>query len=111
MLTNQTGLNINNGMTRRRMITLGLLGVSGWMLTPIRMAGAALQEDLEQVSIIPNMAQRDGPLLVFRDFVSDPDVEVKQHIRLQLGQRKEILAQLKTKIEFEKQVNQFTLFE
>jgi len=50
------------------------------------------------------MAEREGPLLVFRDFIVDPDVEVEQHIRLQLGQRKDLFDALKKKIGFEKQV-------
>jgi len=99
-----TGLTTNGGLTRRRMMARGVLGLAGLMLSPIRIAAAALQDDLERVSLIPQMDEREGPLLVFRDVVADPDVEVEQHIRLQLGQRKELLALLKKKIEFDKQV-------
>ena len=99
-----TGLTKNKGLTRRRLMTLGLLGLAGWVISPIRMAVAALQDDLERVAHIPKMAGREGPLLVFRDFVADPDVEVEQHIRLQLSQRKDLLALLRKKIGFEEQV-------
>ena len=99
-----TGSRYNGGLTRRRLMTLGVMSLAGWVLSPIRMAGAALQDDLELVSHIPQMAGRNGPLRVFRDFVADPDVEVEQQIRLQLGQRKDLLALLKKKIGFEKQV-------
>ena len=104
MTQSNTGSTINRGLTRRQMMAVGGLGLAGWVLSPIRMAAAALQEDLELVSRIPQMAPREVPLLVFRDFVSDPDGEVEQHIRLQLGQRKELLALLRKKIGFEKQV-------
>ncbi len=60
------GLIKNRGLTRRRFMTMGMLGLAGWMLSPIRIAEAALQDDLELVSHIPKMAGRDGPLLVFR---------------------------------------------
>ena len=100
----RTGLTNNGGLTRRQMMTRGVLGLTGWMLSPIRIAAGALQDDLERVSHIPQMNEREGPLLVFRDVVADPDVEVEQHIRLQLGQRKELLALLKKKIGFDKQV-------
>jgi len=56
------------------------------------------------VSAIPQMAEREGPLLVFRDFVADPDLELEQHIRLQLGQRTEMLDLIRKKIGFEKKV-------
>lgn len=91
-------------LTRRRLLKLGGMGLAGWILSPIRIATAALQDDLELVSRIPQMTEREGPMLVFRDFAADPDVEVEQHIRSQLGQRKDLLGQLRKKIRFEKQV-------
>ena len=91
-------------MTRRQVMRLGVMGLAGWMLSPVRIASAALQDDLELVSTIPHLAEREGPMLVFRDFVADPDVEVEQHIRLQLGQRKDLLDLLRKKIGFEKKV-------
>ncbi len=98
------GLIKNAGLTRRQLMRWGALGVAGWMLTPIRIAAAALQEDLEQVSQIPQMTEREGPLLVFRDFFADPDVEVEQLIRRQLAQRKDVLGLVRDKIAFEKAV-------
>jgi hypothetical protein len=92
------------GMSRRRLLLGGMLGLAGWMLSPVSLVDAALEEDLELVSLIPGMAERDGPLLMFRDFNSDPDVEIERHIRAQLSQRKDLLHQLKEKIGFEKQV-------
>lgn len=94
----------NRGLNRRRLMTLGVLGLAGFIVSPSRIALAALQDDLEQVAQIPNRSGREGPLLVFRDFAADPDVEVERHIRLELGQRKELLALLKKKIGFENQV-------
>ena len=91
-------------LTRRRLIQLGAMGLAGWALSPIRIAAAALQDDLELVSRIPQMTERESPMLVFRDFAADPDVEVEQHIRFQLGQRKDLLGQLRKKIGVEKQV-------
>ena len=91
-------------MTRRQVMRLGVMGLAGWMLSPVRIASAALQDDLELVSTIPHMAEREGPMLVFRDFVADPDLEVEQHIRRQLGRRKDMLDLLRKKIGFEKKV-------
>ena len=92
------------GISRRRMLVGGMLGLAGWVLAPMGLADAALREDLELVSLIPGLAERDGPLLVFRDFKNDPDVEIEQHIRTQLGQRNALLLQLREKIGFEKEV-------
>jgi hypothetical protein len=91
-------------MMGRRMMALGMAGLAGWMLSPIRMAAAALQEDLDLVAHIPQMEKREGPLLVFRDFANDPDVEVEQHVRLQLSQRKDLLDRVRQKIGFENRV-------
>ena len=99
-----TGLMQSGGMTRRQVMRLGVMGLAGWMLSPVRISSAAWQDDLELVSTIPQMVEREVPLLVFRDFVADPDVEVEQHIRLQLGQRTEMLDLLRKKIGFEKKV-------
>ncbi len=99
-----TGVMQSKGMTRRQLMRLGVMGLAGWMLSPVRIASAALQDDLELVSTIPQMAERDGPLLIFRDFVADPDVEVEQHIRLQLGKQTEMLDLIRKKIGFEKKV-------
>ena len=104
MKPQNSGLIKNGGMTRRQVMRLGFLGLAGWTLSPVRTASAALQDDLELVSHIPQMAEREGPLLVFREFVADPDVEVEQHIRLQVGQRTEMLDLLRKKIGFEKKV-------
>ena len=98
------GLMINGGMTRRQVMRLGVTGLAGWVLSPIRITSAAQLDDLELVSTIPHMAEREGPTLVFRDFVPDPDLEVEQHIRLQLGQRKDMLDLVRKKIGFEKKV-------
>lgn len=96
---------INNmRLTRRQLMTVGMTGLAGLIFSPIEIVHAALHDDVEQVSHIPQMAEREGPLLVFRDYEPDPDVEVEQHIRLQLGQRKDLLGLLKKKIAFEKRV-------
>ncbi len=98
------GVMVNGRMTRRQVMRLGVMGLAGWMLSPVRIASAALQDDLELVSTIPHMAEREGPMLVFRDFVADPDLEVEQHIRRQLGRRKDMLDLLRKKIGLEKKV-------
>lgn len=104
MKQSSTGPVTNQGLTRRQLMTFGATSLAGWIVSPIRMANAALHDDLEQVSHIPQMEEREGPLLVFRDLVADPDVEVEQHIRLQLGQRKDLLRLLKKKIAFKHKV-------
>ncbi len=92
------------GISRRRLLATGMLGLAGWVLASMDKAGAALREDLELVSHIPGLAERDGPLLVLRDFKSDPDAEIEQHIRSQLNQRKGLLLQLREKLGCENQV-------
>ena len=104
MKQQRTGSIGNEGLTRRQMMAVAAMGISGWILSPVRIAAAALQDDLELVSNIPGKDEREGPLLMFRDFVADPDVEVEQHIRLQLGQRKDLLNLIRKKIGFEKQL-------
>ena len=91
-------------LNRRQLIQLGAAGLCGWMLFPLGKAAAALPEDLELVASIPQLGGRKDPLLVFRDFVADPDAEIENHIRLQLSQRKDLLDLLKKKIEFKSKV-------
>jgi hypothetical protein len=104
MIQLSTGPKKIRGLTRRQLMTVGMTGLAGLFLSPIAIAPAALHDDVEQVSQIPQMAERESPLLIFRDYIADPDVEVEQHIRLQLGQRKDLLGMLKKKIAFEKKV-------
>jgi len=96
--------NVPPDLTRRQLIHLGVMGFSGWLLAPMQSAKAALTDDMELVCSIPEMDQRDGPLLIFRDFEVDPDVEVERHLRRQLRQRKDLHARVKNKIRFEKEV-------
>ena len=104
MKMQMTALIENKGLTRRQLMVLGVVGLAGWTRSPVRVALAALQDDLKRLTHIPQMAERDGPMLVFRDFVADPDVEVEHHIRLQLAQRKDLLDRVRKKIGFEKEV-------
>ncbi|BBO70437.1 hypothetical protein DSCA_43670 [Desulfosarcina alkanivorans] len=92
------------GLTRRRLLCLGVLGLAGWMASPIRNVAAAVQNDLALVAAIPRKTPREAPLLVFRDFATDPDVEVIRHIRHELGQQKDMLARIRQTIGFEKRV-------
>jgi hypothetical protein len=99
-----TGLMQYGAVTRRQVMRLGVMGLAGWMLFPVMSVSAALPDDLELVSTIPHMAEREGPMLVFQDFLPDPDVEIEQHIRRQLGQRKDMLDKVRKKIGFENKV-------
>jgi hypothetical protein len=83
---------------------LSALGVAGAVVPLSQNADAALKDDLESLSNLAGMTKREGPLLVFRDFAADADAEVEGHIKLQLSQRKDLLAALKTKIGLKKQV-------
>ena len=94
----------DRGLTRRQILALGTTSLAACLLTPIRFANAAVEEDLEMLSHMPQMVEREGPLLVFRDYLADPDAEIEQHIRLQLSQRKDLFSLLKKKIGFEKRV-------
>lgn len=91
-------------MIQRLLLALGIWVLAVWVMTPLVGNAAAFKEDLEIVAHMPKMVERDGPLLVFRDFVMDPDVEVKQHIRRQLSQNRDLHTRLKRKIQFDKQV-------
>lgn len=99
-----TSLGRNRGLTRRQVMALGATSLATWLLSPMQLANAVVEEDLEMLSHMPQRAEREGPLLVFRDFVADPDGEIEQHIRLQLSQRKDLFSLLKKKIGFEKRV-------
>jgi hypothetical protein len=99
-----TELTKQKKLTRRQLMTMGVLSLAGLMLPPMRPATAALQDDLERVARIPRMAERQGPLLVFRDFMSDPDVEIERHVRLQISRRKDLLSRLKEKIGAKREV-------
>jgi hypothetical protein len=50
------------------------------------------------------MAERDGPLLVFRDFAANPDVEIEAYIRRQMSQRRDLLSRLKQEIGVKREV-------
>ncbi len=92
-------------MTRRQLLAFGLMGAAGRVMSPLVGNAAVSRDDLKAVSLMPEMAERDGPLLVFRDFVSDADVEVKRHIRHQMRRKNDLYALLKKKIGFDKQVH------
>ena len=85
-------------------MTWGTMGLASWLFSPFRTAVAALQEDLKMVTHIPQMAGRTTPLLVFYDFIDDPDPEVVQHIHNELSHRKSWLTHLKKKIGFEEKM-------
>ena len=104
MKRSQTGGEATGGITRRQLMAHGMLGLAGWLFQPLQMAEAALQSDLDLVSLIPQMAHRDTPLLVFRDFTADPDGEVERHLRRQIGQRKDLLSQLKRRFDNERRI-------
>jgi hypothetical protein len=100
----QTSGQATGGMTRRQLLACGALGLAGWVVSPLQKAAAAMQSDLDLVSFIPQMAQRGAPLLVFRDFMADPDAEVERHLRRQIGQRKDLLSRLKRRFGKEKRI-------
>lgn len=91
-------------MPRRQLLAVGIFVVAVWAMTPLAGHAAAVKNDLEIVAQMPKMAERDGPLLVLRDFVKDPDLEVKRYIRRELSQKDDLYALLKRKIDFDKQV-------
>lgn len=94
----------NQLMSRRQLLALGLLGAASCMMPTLVGNASVSQDDLEIVSIMPEMAEREGPLVAFRDFVVDADVEVRRHIRRQMNRKNDLYALLKKKIEFDKQV-------
>ena len=95
----------NSGvLTRRDLLTAGLLEMAALVLGPVGRLHAAVADDLDLISQIPRMADRDRPLLVFRDFISDWDGEIEHHIRQQLPLRKDLLAQIREKIKFDQRV-------
>jgi len=85
-------------------MTMGIVGLTAWTVGPFGRALASTGDNLEQIARIADLPSRKGPLLVFRDYTTDPDVEIEQHIRRQLLGRKDLLTQIKKKIGFEKRV-------
>jgi hypothetical protein len=85
-------------LTRRQCMMLGVLGLTRMMVPWARGADVDIKDDLESLSNLVQMEMRDGPLLVFRDFVADADNEVDRHIKRQWSQRSDLLTTLKDKI-------------
>ena len=94
----------HRGLTRRQLMAMGIMGLTAWTVGPFSRAFAGTGDDLEQIARIADFPSRKGPLLVFRDYTTDPDVEIEQHIRRQLFGRKDLLTRIKEKIGFEKRV-------
>ncbi|BBO77113.1 hypothetical protein DSCW_45300 [Desulfosarcina widdelii] len=92
------------GLTRRQLMTMGIVGLTAWTVEPLSYAFAGTGDDLEQITRIAGLPSRKGPLLVFRDYTTDPDVEIEQHIRRQLFGRKDLLSRIKKKVGFKKQL-------
>ena len=83
---------------------MGGLGCACLALGPSRVFAGHLQDDFTIISQLPDLPGRDGPLLVFRDFETDSDIEVEYHIRTQLKQRKDLSDLLKEKISPKKRI-------
>jgi len=92
------------GLSRRQLMTRGLLGLTAWAVNPVGHAFGAIADDLEKVSRIPPMEGRETPLLVLQDYKSDPDAEIERHLRKQLPRRQDLLKQIQQKIGFETRV-------
>jgi len=92
------------GLTRRELLAVGIMGFAAWSTGPLGCAFAGTGDDLEQITRIADLPSRKGPLLVFRDYMTDPDAEVERHIQRQLLGRKDLLTQIKKKVGFEKRV-------
>jgi len=82
------------GLSRRQLMTRGLLGLTAWAVNPVGHAFGAIADDLEKVSRIPPMEGRETPLLVLQDYKSDPDAEIERHLRKQLPRRQDLLKQI-----------------
>lgn len=80
-------------------MTMGIVGLTAWTVGPFGRALANTGDDLEQIARIADLPSRKGPLLVFRDYTTDPDVEIEQHIRRQLLGRKDLLTQIKKRLD------------
>jgi hypothetical protein len=88
---------VRPSITRRRILALGAAGLTGMITAPLRLLAAPLMNDPQWAATIAGMTERDTPLLIFRDYVADPDPEVEQHIRDQFHQRPDIHARIKEK--------------
>lgn len=94
----------HHGLSRRQLMAVGIMGLTAWTVGPFSFAWAGKGDDFEQIARITDFPSRKGPLLVFRDYTADPDVEIERHIRRQLFGRKDLLARIKKKIGFKKRV-------
>lgn len=92
------------GLTRRKLMAMGIMGLTAWTVGPFNHVFAGTNDDLEQIAQIADLPSRKGPLLVFRDYMTDPDVEIERHIRRQLIGRKDLFAQIKKRIGFKKRI-------
>ncbi|WP_218188052.1 hypothetical protein [Desulfosarcina cetonica] len=87
------------GLTRREVLMIGAMNLAGWLLTPTRGLAERHENDLALVAKIPGMAERETPLLIFREFMADSDGEVEAHIRKTLPQRQALLTQIRERFE------------
>ncbi|WP_319522425.1 hypothetical protein [uncultured Desulfosarcina sp.] len=94
----------HRGLTRRKLMVMGIMGLTTWAVGPFSRAFAGTDDDFAQIAQIASLPSRKGPLLVFRDYMTDPDVEIERHIRQQLIGRKDLLARIKKKVAFEKRI-------
>ena len=92
------------GLSRRQLMTNGLLGLTAWVINPLDRAYGAIADDLEKISRGSRMAGHESPLLVLQDFKNDPDAEIERHLRSQLPRRQDLLKRIQQKIGFEKRV-------
>jgi hypothetical protein len=83
---------------------MGIMGLIGWTAGPCGSAFAATGDAFEQISRIASLPSREGPLMIFRDYTTDPDVEIERHILREFIGRKDLLARIKKKLGFIKRV-------
>jgi hypothetical protein len=94
------------GQKRRKMLSLGMGGLLSLAFPFPKWCWASLSDDIyPTISAIPKLEPLDEPLLVFRGFETDPDMEIKSRIFKDLAQNRELILKLKERIGFEKNLN------
>jgi hypothetical protein len=94
------------GRQRRKMLGWGLGGLTTLAFPFPKWCWAGFSDDIyPTISAIPKLEALDEPLLVFRGFETDPDMEIKSRIFHDLAQDRELILKLKERIGFKKNLS------
>jgi hypothetical protein len=94
------------GRQRRKLLGWGIGGLMALAFPFPKWCRASFSDDIyPTISAIPKLEALDKPLLVFRGFENDPDMEIKARIFHDLAQDRDLVLKLKERIGFKKNLS------